>query len=501
VRYDPRVPTGGSSEAPLRPRALVTGATGLVGSSVAAELLSRGWQVLALTRAGSHTAARDRVLGVLEGELTEAQAGRLEGLAGEVTRPQLGIDARATGPIEALVHAAADTTFLGTAGGRAVNVEGTAHALDLAVALGAVQVHHVSTTFVAGDADRLRPGDLDLGQAFNNDYERTKFEAEQLVRSRPWPFPVTIHRPAVVVGDSRTGRTPTFRGIYTLLRTACQLVEGRPGDTTGPLLSLATDPQGLRNLIPVDRVAQALVDALETEPGGPIEVLHHVPAEPLTNASLARLLEEVLEVKGLVVGAEVPSSPELQDALAPFQSYLQGEPCFEVSPRGASAGVDRETMSTIIRYARGAGWRGGHRRPRARSQLLRRYHAAILQPRLGRALLENVYSKTAQFQVMLEEDPRERLHLSIVNGILEEVRLTDEVDSPEFLVRVPEPVFRAVVGARQDPRESFFSGDLSVEGDVELALGLAGLMREFFLQTPFPGEARDLRAEGASRDP
>ena len=61
----------------------------------------------------------------------------------------------------------------------------------------------------------FRETDLDVGQSFKNHYEETKFLAEVAVRTSG--LPATIYRPAIVVGDSRTGETGKFDGPYFIL--------------------------------------------------------------------------------------------------------------------------------------------------------------------------------------------------------------------------------------------------------------------------------------------
>ena len=49
-------------------------------------------------------------------------------------------------------------------------------------------------------AGRFAEVDLDVGQSFRNSYERSKFEAEGLVRSQP-DLPFTIMRPSGSVSE------------------------------------------------------------------------------------------------------------------------------------------------------------------------------------------------------------------------------------------------------------------------------------------------------------
>jgi len=117
-----------------------------------------------------------------------------------------------------------------------VNVDGTRKVLDFAERCSSLRrLHYISTCYVSGRHDGVfREDDLDVGQSFNNFYEETKFLAEVEVRRRT-QLPSTIYRPAVVVGDSRTGQTQKFDGPYYVMqwilrqpRMAMLPVVGRP---------------------------------------------------------------------------------------------------------------------------------------------------------------------------------------------------------------------------------------------------------------------------------
>ena len=102
-----------------------------------------------------------------------------------------------------------------------VNVTGTANVLDFAERCPRLErVHYVSTCYVSGRHPGLfRESDLEVGQRFNNYYEETKYLAEVDVQRRMRSgLPTTIYRPAVVVGDSRTGATQKFDGPYFVMQ-------------------------------------------------------------------------------------------------------------------------------------------------------------------------------------------------------------------------------------------------------------------------------------------
>ena len=116
---------------------------------------------------------------------------------------------------------------------------------------------HISTAYVAGThSGRFGEGDLDLGQDFRNPYERSKFEAEALVRRRASSLPVQVLRPSIVVGDSRTGWTPAFNVLYWPLRAFAR----------GSYPAIPADPAAPVDVVPVDYVADAVL-ALAGRPG------------------------------------------------------------------------------------------------------------------------------------------------------------------------------------------------------------------------------------------
>jgi thioester reductase-like protein/NAD(P)-dependent dehydrogenase (short-subunit alcohol dehydrogenase family) len=157
------------------------------------------------------------------------------------------------------VHCAAiyDITA-GEAEQRAANVEGTRAVTGLARRLDAT-LHHVSSIAVAGDfAGEYTEDDFDVGQQLPTPYHQTKFEAESLVRSAPG-LRYRIYRPAVVVGDSRTGEMDKVDGPYYLFGVLAKLAV-LPSFT--PIL---LPDMGRTNIVPVDYVVDALVALMHAE--------------------------------------------------------------------------------------------------------------------------------------------------------------------------------------------------------------------------------------------
>jgi thioester reductase-like protein/NADP-dependent 3-hydroxy acid dehydrogenase YdfG len=238
-------------------RYVVTGGTGFIGRRVVSRLLE--------TRPDAEVwvLVRRRSLGRFE-RLAADWGERAKPLAGEL--PELGLTDETLAElghpqhrVDHVVHCAAiyDITA-GDGEQSATNVEGTRAVIELARRLGAT-LHHVSSIAVAGDfPGEYTEDDFDVGQQLPTPYHRTKFEAESLVRSAPG-LRYRVYRPAVVVGDSRTGEMDKVDGPYYFFGVLARLA-ALPSFT--PILLPDT---GRTNIVPVDYVVDALVALMHAE--------------------------------------------------------------------------------------------------------------------------------------------------------------------------------------------------------------------------------------------
>src|ERR1700712_5228965 len=238
----------------------VTGATGFIGRHLVERLLDREGDIFVLVREGSE----DK----LERLLAPAgdKAARIKPVKGDISEPSLGLsdeDKAALEGVEHFFHLAAiyDMTASDEERNRRLNVLGTQNAVDLANELGTKHLHYASSIAVAGEYDDIfTEDDFDVGQKLTHPYHQTKFEAEKLVRQQakvPW----RVYRPAIVVGDSRTGEMDKVDGPYyffkAIQKARAALPEWFP--LVGPEL-------GRTNVVPVDYVADAL-DHIAHQPG------------------------------------------------------------------------------------------------------------------------------------------------------------------------------------------------------------------------------------------
>jgi long-chain acyl-CoA synthetase len=241
---------------------LLTGATGFLGMELLARYLERGDRtVYALIRARDDAEASARLRAAAHEVVPGAERydDRLVAIRGDVAAPGLGLneaqrDALAERVTE-IVHSAASVEFtLPLDEARRINVGGTRNMLDLALLAqrrgGLRRFSHVSTAYVAGTHRGVfAEDDLDLGQEHRNTYERTKWEAEKLVREHAGVLPLQVFRPSIVVGESETGWTPAFNVIYAPLKAFAR------GATTPVMPARRASPV---DVVPVDYVADAI---------------------------------------------------------------------------------------------------------------------------------------------------------------------------------------------------------------------------------------------------
>ena len=278
---------------------LLTGFPGFIGRRLVSRLLAADPEVriVALVEREARGAATEAA--------GEIDGGRIEILVGDIAERRLGLSDE---DYERLRAETTDAYHLAALYNLAVpievaqrvNVEGTGNVLELCAGCERLErLNYVSTAYVAG----LRRGvvyehELSLGQRFGNHYESTKFQAELWVQGAMNRVPVTVYRPAIVVGDSRSGETRKFDGPYYMLRVIARSVRaGVPipqfGRSGAPF-----------NVVPVDFVVDALA-ACGTDPGSVGETLHLVDPDPITAAELLALLAHEYADKEL--GPRVPA--------------------------------------------------------------------------------------------------------------------------------------------------------------------------------------------------
>ena len=268
-------------------KALVTGATGFVGSAVARALSRAGWQVRALVRAGSDRRnLRELALETVNGDLADRSS----------------LDAALDG-CEALFHVAAEYRLWTPEPGLLyrTNVEGTRNILDAARHTRVKRIVYTSSVATVGLPPDGSPGREDTPVTLEDmigHYKRSKFVAEELVRERARTgMPVVIVNPSTPIGPGDVKPTPTGQIVLDAAR-------GR---------TPAYVDTGL-NIVHVDDVAAGHLQALERGRPGERYILG---GENLT-------LREILVAITRLVGRSPPRLRLPHAAVLPLAFLAEG---------------------------------------------------------------------------------------------------------------------------------------------------------------------------------
>jgi nucleoside-diphosphate-sugar epimerase len=342
----------------------LTGFPGFIASRLLRRLAKEGARFLLLVQPAFAERAQAELQSIAE------QSGRSISdfalLPGDITAPNLGLSpadletARAESTL--LFHLAAIYDLaVARDVGLLVNLEGTRNVNELARSLPRLRhYHYVSTCYVAGKrTGRILETELKHQAGFRNYYEETKYLAELEVEALKSELPVTIHRPAVVCGDSRSGETAKYDGIYYLIRYLLKW----PAVLSA--LNIGNSDVAL-NLVPVDFVVEAMA-ALARDPLALGKTLQLADPEPLTTRQLfntiARSLggkEARLTLPAPLVHASLmlPLAPRitgLPHSGVPYfflkQNYDTAQASEVLKPHGVSCPPFASYAGTIVDYA------------------------------------------------------------------------------------------------------------------------------------------------------
>ena len=368
---------------------LLTGATGLVGRFLTWDLLQRGHRLAVVIRPSERQTIQERIESILQmrERRTGVQLSRPVCLAGDVACDGLGLQ-----PSDAdwvakncsrVVHNAAVLTFFGKSREEdpwRTNVEGTRRMLNACSRWGIRDLHYVSTAYVCGTRPgMIREDELDCGQTFRNDYEESKFLAEKLVRDADFLKQLTVYRPAVITGDSVTGYTNTYHGLYSYLKLMSVLVWNTEPDADGrrytPVqLQMRGDER--RNLVPADWVSAVLCRLLET-PEAHGGTYHLAPRRHVTPREVIEAGYRYFNSYGVeFCGASGQQADFLGDMdrdarenTTIYQSYETTDPTFDTTNLLRFAAdlpcpeIDQEMLHRYWRYGEEDRW-GKRRQPK-----------------------------------------------------------------------------------------------------------------------------------------
>ncbi|MCC5802177.1 SDR family oxidoreductase [Rossellomorea vietnamensis] len=343
----------------------LTGSTGFLGGKLIKNLLQDKQNEVYILVRNVEKAER------LRDSMQSADQGRIHIFQGDITFPYAGLSGEdlewLTGKIDAVYHLAAlvkfdldlrDELF-------AANYDGTKNVLELAESLGVKAFYYVSTAYTVG---KLTKGVEELyvtDGEFHNPYEESKVKSEHLVYSYRDKMDVSIFRPAIIVGDSKTGEADSQFTLYGFMRALAvfkRKTERRNGERTYRLVAAKN---GTSNLVPVDYVADIL--SLAPLKARPDKIYHITNPDPPENIELLRKLKEALQFENLSVVENADQyeldeeEMKLNSLIEVFKVYLAGALTFEDhNTQELIAGTDishlemsDETIEMIIRAGSG----------------------------------------------------------------------------------------------------------------------------------------------------
>ncbi|HAP59957.1 MAG TPA: hypothetical protein DCR93_10815 [Cytophagales bacterium] len=267
---------------------LLTGGTGFLGAFLVHALLeTTEASLVCLVRGEDDAAATRRFWDTYLGYFPDAsEQTRVTIIAAELTQPDLGISSNAAlSGVEEVYHCAATVSHFGKLeDSHQINVLGTKHLADWAVAHGVKVFHHCSTMAVGGlwvpgeSSVAFYETDLNLGQEYHTHiYGSTKRQAEEYLRALAGTMRVHVYRLGNIGGATGSGLFQTNiekHNIYLLLKAFATVGEVSP----------ALAPMRLE-LSPVDRLVQAML-TLGNASQSALQTFHLFDHQPYTLAEI-----------------------------------------------------------------------------------------------------------------------------------------------------------------------------------------------------------------------
>ena len=343
----------------------LTGFPGFIASRLLRRLAKARARFLLLVQPAFAERARQELQSIAAGAGRSSSDFAL--LPGDITAPSLGLapadleTARAESAIVFHLAAIYDLAVARELGLR-VNLEGTRNVNEFARSLPRLRhYHYVSTCYVAGKrSGRILESELQHKAGLRNYYEETKYLAEVEVEALKPELPVTIHRPSVVCGDSRSGETAKYDGIYYLIRYLLKW------PSVLSAFNIGNNDVAL-NLVPVDFVVEAMA-TLAQDPLAIGKTIQLADPQPLSTRqlfdSIARCIvgrESGLTLPAALVRSSLmlPLAPKitgLPHSGVPYfflkQTYDAAQATALLAPRDVSCPPFNSYVQTIVDYAR-----------------------------------------------------------------------------------------------------------------------------------------------------
>ena len=501
---------------------LITGATGYIGKHILCRLLELGHRVTAVARPRNGR-LRERLAQVLApfglppGLLTPPA---LETEAGDITQYRCALDAASIArlrgcEIRAFIHCAGLTRFDAHLSDEISlnNRQGTENAYRLCEDLGIDRFHHLSTAFVAGDhTQSFGPGDLDVGQGFNNPYEASKFAAERFLdrAGHTSRIRTTVYRPSIVVGGQAIGENNVVNTVYTFLKAIHFLREcwrrdverGRDtftrhgveprGDDLHIPMRVAADPDTLINLVSIDTVVDTVIHRILStwDRGGVVQLT----AQDFRLQALRDAFCKVMHVTGsrFVGPADFEREPRnvveehFHRVTRVYAPYLLRSPVFANTRLGFPHSVDPEAIARDFLDQSNLENRGRKRDSINKLALdtlgvsdPADYFERLVNRDLGGGFLQRIAYVDARirFRIHGERPFDQVIHFDHGRARYANGQQSSKADC---CYELHQDLFIQVIKGEVDLRKAFFQGRLKISGNRETGLKFGTLIDAYY---------------------
>jgi nucleoside-diphosphate-sugar epimerase len=334
----------------------MTGATGFLGSHLMASMLSEGYNIIVFGRSAKEETLKERISRLLGWFGIKNLINQVTCIDTDLSKDKLGIAdeeySKLCSSVNSVIHCASDTSFSENKREKVMtaNIENLKEILDFAKNANAGHFYYISTAYVAGLSDSTCEEILPSGKLFTNVYEESKAGAENIIARfcKNNSINLSIIRPSIVYGDSKTGRSLKFNALYFPIRSAQAIRDiylndlnnnggkkaaknGIYVDNEGYLflpLKIYLPEEGDINIIPVDYFVNATIEIIENcEEGG---IFHLTNSSQTTMKTVAKYYSQLMKVRGVEIIYGLPPENALRNPaeelfdrfIEPYRPYL-----------------------------------------------------------------------------------------------------------------------------------------------------------------------------------
>jgi dTDP-4-dehydrorhamnose reductase len=346
-----------------KPVIALTGATGFLGSHLMAAMLTKGFKIIVFGRPAKNESLKERISRLLHWFGIDDYSDQVTCIDSDLSKDNLGIStveySMLCSVVDSVIHCASDTSFSESKREKvmAANIDNLNGILEFSKNAHVDFFHYISTAYVAGSGVTYCKETLSSVKTFTNVYEESKAEAEKIISlfCEKNSISLSIIRPSIVYGDSKSGRSLKFNALYFPVRSAQSIrdiylndLQNNGGlkaakngifiDKEGYLflpLKIYLPCEGDINIIPVDYFVNTTIKIIES---CSINGIYHLTSPFRTTMKIvAKYYEQLMKVRGVeIIYGQMPEdlirnpAEELFDRfIEPYRPYLSDNRVFD----------------------------------------------------------------------------------------------------------------------------------------------------------------------------